>query len=63
MKPRYPLLTQQDKEILKKCETLETLPLSSFDREQVVFIKTQLEEDWRTPLEKRLNFFLQKYKT
>jgi hypothetical protein len=61
-KKKYLLPTDRDLEILAKCKLLEKSDLTDNDRVFVKFIKTQLEEDWRTPLLKMLNKLLKKYK-
>ncbi|MBU0591739.1 hypothetical protein KKF81_05135 [Candidatus Micrarchaeota archaeon] len=57
----YILPTERDYEILKKCEKLEKLKLSKNDYELVEFIKTQLEDDWRTPLLRKLDSVIKRY--
>jgi len=60
-KKKYVLSTNSDFEILAKCKQLEKLKLTKQDRILVKLIKTQLEEDWRKPLQKTLNRLLKKY--
>jgi hypothetical protein len=59
---RYVLSTDSDYEILGKIHKLEKKPLSKEDKNLVQFIRTQLEEDWRSPIIKVLNKLLGKYK-
>ncbi len=61
MEKTYKLPEKKDHEILAKCEKLESLNLKNEDKILVGFIKTQLEDDWRTPLLKRLDQMLRKY--
>lgn len=61
MEKRYKLPAKEDYEILAKCEKLEGLSLGNDDRILVELIKTQLEDDWRTPLLEKLNQMLKKY--
>lgn len=58
---RYILSTDLDYEILGKVHKLENKPLSKDDRNLVQFARTQLEEDWRSPLIRALNKLLRKY--
>ncbi len=60
-KRKYILAEKRDAEILAKCKALEKKRLSEKDRELVIFMKTQLEDDWRKPLLKKLNSILKKY--
>lgn len=60
-KKKYVLLTDDDFEILAKCKQLEKLKLTKEDRFLVKLIKTQLEDDWRKPLLKKVNLLLKKY--
>jgi len=60
-KKKYVLSTDQDYEILDKIKQLEKQKLSIKDKELVKFIRTQLEEDWRTPIIKLLDSMLKKY--
>ena len=55
---KYVLSTDDDYEILSKIKQLEKSKLPKNDKEFVTFIKTQLEQDWRKPLLKRLNRLL-----
>ena len=61
-KKKYVLSTSTDFEILAKCKRLENSPLNKEDMLLVKLIKSQLESEWRQPLLKLLNKFLQKYK-
>lgn len=61
-KKKYVLKTDQDYEILDKIHQLEKQKLSAEDRELIKFIRTQLEDDWRTPIIKLLDKLLKKYK-
>lgn len=60
-KKKYVLSTDEDFEILNKCKTLEKLKLTPEDKRLVKLIKTQLKDDWRTPLIITLNQLLKKY--
>ena len=51
---KYVLKTKQDEHILLMCKRLELKKLSPQIRHQVSFIKSQLLDDWRTPLEKEV---------
>ena len=59
---KYVLLTNKDVEILITCKRLEKINLTKEDRSLVKLIKTQLEDDWRTPMKIELNRLLRKYK-
>ncbi|MBU0532160.1 hypothetical protein KKB44_01575 [Candidatus Micrarchaeota archaeon] len=61
-KKKYALPTDTDFEILTKCKQLERLDLTSEDKLLVKLIKTQLEENWRGHLLRKLNQLLKKYK-
>ena len=61
-KKKYVLTTDADFDILNKCKQLEKLKLSKDDRIVINLIKTQLEDDWRTPLINYLNKLLKKHK-
>lgn len=58
---KYVLSTDEDYEILGKIKQLEKMPLSPEDRELIVFIRSQLEDDWRTPLLTKLEEISKKY--
>jgi len=61
-KKEYVLSTNQDYEILGKVKQSERQKLSVCDRKLIKFIRTQLRQDWRTPIVKLLNTILKKYK-
>ncbi len=50
LRKKYVLKEKHDLEILALCNELEAKRLSKSNRKLVKLIKTQLEEDWRTPL-------------
>ena len=58
---KYSLIEKRDFEILTKVKQLERLPLQNEDRVLVKLIRTQLEQDWRKPLLKKLNSLMTKY--
>ena len=58
---KYVISTNRDYEILSKVKHLETLNLSKQDKSLVLFLKTQLESDWRKYLIQALNQLLRKY--
>ena len=62
-KQKYKLPTDADLEILMKCKELEKSELSKEDAQLVELIKSQLEDDWRTPLLEELDRLLKKYGT
>jgi len=55
---KYALKTKQDFEILEKIYQLEEGDLDKNDEKLVKFIRTQLEDDWRTPIVKLLDQML-----
>lgn len=57
----YLLPNDEDYEILSTLKVLEGKDLSEHDKEVVKLMKTQLKEDWRTPLLERLKQLTQKY--
>ncbi|MFA4819993.1 MAG: hypothetical protein WC613_03490 [Candidatus Aenigmatarchaeota archaeon] len=57
---KYVLLTDKDVEILKICNMLEK-KASNEDKYIIRLIKTQLAEDWRTPILKELKKLQKKY--
>lgn len=61
-KKKYVLATDADLEILGICNILVKQKLSENDRKLVDLIKSQLLDDWRSPLLKALNQLLKKYK-
>ena len=58
----YVLSTNQDYEILGKVKQLEKQKLSVVDRRLIKFIRTQLRQDWRTPIIELLNDLSERYK-
>ena len=62
-KKKYVLPQDRDYLILGLCKKLEKIKLSKEDRAQVIFIKTQLENDWRKYLIQKLNRLIKKYNT
>ena len=61
-KKEYVLSTNQDYEILGKVKQLEKQKLSVVDRRLIKFIRTQLRQDWRTPIIELLNDLSERYK-
>ncbi len=61
-KTKYVLSTDEDYAILGKIHELEQLPLNEIDRELIVLLRTQLEDDWRGPIIKALDKLLGRYK-
>ncbi len=61
-KKKYLLLKETDFGILARCKELENIRLTNGDSFLVKLIKTQLEEDWRTPLLKALKRTLKKHR-
>ena len=59
---KYSLLDKRDYLILWKIYQLEEKKLIAKDKELVNFIRSQLENEWRTPIIKLLNKLLKKYK-
>ena len=57
-KKKYVLKDKKDLVILAKVKELEKRKLNKKDKEVVKLIKTQLKDDWRTPLIKYLNKLL-----
>ncbi|OGY23186.1 MAG: hypothetical protein A2172_02295 [Candidatus Woykebacteria bacterium RBG_13_40_15] len=57
----YLMPKEEDYAILAKVKELESKNLSPADRELVSLIRTQLLDDWRTPLLGKLNEILGKY--
>lgn len=55
------LPNETDYQILSMIKTLEKYDLSDEDKEIVSLIKSQLLDDWRTPLIDKLNKLLDKY--
>lgn len=60
-KKKYVLSTNNDYKILSACKALAKKKISKEDRRFVLLIKTQLEADWRKPLEKELGRLKKKY--
>jgi len=58
----YVLSTNQDYEILCKIKQLEKQKLSVVDIRLIKFIRTQLRQDWRTPIIELLNDLSERYK-
>ena len=58
----YVLPTEEDYQVLSKCKELETKNLSAGDKELVSFIRSQLFDDWRTPILDKLSKLSEKYK-
>ncbi|MDD5040706.1 MAG: hypothetical protein PHY34_06195 [Patescibacteria group bacterium] len=58
---QYVLKTRQDEEILVTCKRLETMRLSKQDKRLVRFFKSQLLDDWRTPLKQEVKKLFKKY--
>jgi len=54
--------TKKDFIILSKIKELEKKKLNSKEKEAVRLMRTQLKEDWRSPLISYLNKLLSKYK-
>lgn len=59
---KYVLSTDEDYEILNKIHQLERKELSAEDKRIVKFIRTQLQQDWRSPVIKLLDKISKKYK-
>lgn len=57
-KKNYVLKDKKDFEILKKIKLIEKNRLNKKDKEIIKLIRTQLKDDWRTPLIKYLNKML-----
>lgn len=57
----YLLPNEEDYKILSIIKSLENKNLSDHDKEIVKLIKTQLKDDWRTPLIERLEQLTEKY--
>lgn len=60
-KRRYVFDELRDFQILDLCRKLEKLDLSSSDRKAVEMAKSQIEDDWRTPLLTYLQKLLTEY--
>lgn len=57
----YLLPNEDDYEILSIVKTLEGKNLADHDREIIELVRSQLTDDWREPLLKKLEQLLQKY--
>lgn len=57
-KRKYVMSVDADFEILAKCGQLEKTKLAKQEKELVKLIKSQLENDWRKPLMRKLNQLL-----
>ena len=60
-KTPYLLPKQQDKTIFEKLTKFKDKKLSEDDEELIELFYSQLEDDWRTPLEKAIDKMAQKY--
>ena len=60
-KKKYALATDIDLEILNQCNVLAKQKLSESDEELIELIKSQLLDDWRSPLLKKLKSLFKKY--
>ena len=60
-KTPYLLPTPQDKLLFDKLAKFEGKNLSKEDKKLIEFLYSQLEQDWRTPLEKFNDELAQKY--
>jgi len=56
----YVLKTKQDKRILEKIKELEKKRLTASEKKIAALCKSQLEDDWRTPLEKFVDTMLRR---
>ncbi|MEW5956069.1 MAG: hypothetical protein AB1626_06075 [Candidatus Micrarchaeota archaeon] len=54
------LKTAQDERILEKIKNLEKRRLTAFEKKVVALCKSQLEDDWRAPLENFVDGLLKK---
>lgn len=59
----YVLNDPQDLIILSKIKALEKKELTPTDKDSIKLIRTQLKQDWRTPLISYLNKMSKGYKT
>lgn len=59
-KTKYVLDNEQDKRIFEKLAKFEGKKISPEDEELIKFLYSQLEEDWRTPLEEFVDKLLSK---
>jgi hypothetical protein len=60
-KKKYALIKKIDFAILKRIKRLESKKLNKEDNRILIFIKTQMEHDWRKPLIKELNKIERRY--
>jgi len=60
-KKKYVLATDIDLKILSQCNGLLKQNLSENDEKLIELIKSQLLDDWRTPLLKKLKSLFKKY--
>lgn len=58
---RYVLKEHRDYQILDQIYKLEKCKLSAEDKRTIKLIRTQLEHDWRKPLQKILAKLVKKY--
>ena len=61
-KKRYALVEKRDYQILEKIYRLEKCKLTAADKRLMCFMRTQLKDDWRTPLLKFLDGMVKKYR-
>ncbi|TAN33046.1 hypothetical protein EPN28_03535 [Patescibacteria group bacterium] len=61
-KKRYVLKEDRDYFILGKIYELESKKMTAEDKKMVKFIRTQMIDDWRAPIMKKLDELLKKYK-
>ena len=59
---KYLLSVDRDFKILSICKALEKMKIRKGDAELIKLIKSQLEEDWRSPLLKKLKEIKRRYK-
>lgn len=59
--PRTPYILdkEQDKRIYEKLAQFKDKKLTTEQEKLIIFLYTQLEDDWRTPLEEFIDKFLQ----
>jgi hypothetical protein len=61
-KKKYILAKKEDYRILEMAYRLEKCRLSKYDKMLAKFVKSQLEDDWRTPLVRFTKLLLTKYR-
>lgn len=61
-KRNYVLKDKEDLKILAKIKKLEKMKITDADREIILLIRTQLKDDWRTPLINYLNKMMRRYR-